>query len=66
LNPPIWHKNQLQVVAIVAGIPSLINLRNALLAITFLASSGFPAWASFKGFIEHTYPDKTKKMQTAR
>jgi hypothetical protein len=50
----------------VAGIPSLINLRNALLAITFLASSGLPDWASFKGFIEHTYPDKTKKMQTAR
>jgi hypothetical protein len=58
--------NQLIIVAIVAGTPSRISLRKALLAITRLASSAFPARASFKGLIEQTYPDMTKKMVTER
>jgi len=45
---------------------SLTTRRNALLAIFRRASSGLPARDNFKGFIEHTYPDKTKKIATAR
>src|SRR5271170_1611938 len=66
LNAPNRSKNQLIVVAIIAGIPSRNNLRKALLAMTFLDSSAFPARASFMGFIEQTYPDMTKKMSTAK
>jgi hypothetical protein len=32
----------------------------------FLASSGFPSRANFRGFIEQTYPDMTKKIPTER
>ena len=54
------------VVARVAGTPSLSIRRKALLAMTFLTSSGLPARASLSGFIEHTYPDMMKNMVTAR
>jgi hypothetical protein len=53
-------------VATVAGIPSLITLLNALLAILALVSSTFPAPASLRGLMEQTYPDMTKNIDTAR
>src|SRR5277367_2206042 len=66
LNAPIWHRNQLIVVTMVAGIPNRNNLRKILLAITFLASSALPCPQSRRGFIEQTYPDITKKIPTER
>jgi len=53
-NPPVFAKNQLIIVATEAGIANLIILLNALVAIDFLASSGFPALDNLSGFIEHT------------
>jgi len=50
------------IVAIVAGIPILGILLKALLPITCLASSAWPALYNFKGFIAQTYPDKMKKQ----
>jgi hypothetical protein len=66
LNAPIRSKNQLMIVAKIPGTPSLTILLNALLAITFLASSARPSRASLSGLTETTYPDMTKKTPTAR
>jgi hypothetical protein len=46
--------SQLNVVAILAGIPNLMTLLNALAAIFFLASSGFPSRESLRGLMLQT------------
>ena len=66
LNAPICVMNQLMKVATVAGIPRHRYLRKAFLAMSVLASSGFPARMSCKGFIAQRYPDMTKNVHTAR
>ena len=66
LYAPIFAKLQLMVVASVAGIARRITRLKALLAIFRRASSGFPASANFRGFMEQTYPDRMKKIATAR
>ena len=54
LNAPIRSRNQLNVVAKIPGTPKRIILLNALLAITFRASSALPSLASLRGLTDTT------------
>lgn len=59
---PSWHRTHGNIVPNMAGTPIRKILLNALLPMTFLASSPRPAFANRKGFIAHTYPESIKKI----